>query len=258
MPRACTFCGNKTGNFRFPKDEDWREKWRAAIPRTNIPNHKDTVICEKHWPAESKRVVVNGKLRPRDDDPPSIFDVPKSMLPTPTPPPRATKRSSTEARNTQPDQFPQFMKRDTIGNFHDLKSQVGTKVKECAIPAFVFSHLPSEVLIQSIDFADGTGIPRFMVRINSDMTFQAFHHGVRCAIPSLVRNRITKIKHWTQFEEMCRFLKVTEPSHKSEVIQNQLRAMGMTFVGEKKYSVETTVRAFEYFALFRSTYNRLR
>ena len=35
-------------------------------------------------------------------------------------------------------------------------------------------------------------------------------------------------------------------------------SMGLTYVGEKKYSVETIIRAFEYFALSRSPYNRLR
>ena len=34
--------------------------------------------------------------------------------------------------------------------------------------------------------------------------------------------------------------------------------MGLTLVGEKKYTIDTTVRAFEYFALSRSTYSRLR
>ena len=34
--------------------------------------------------------------------------------------------------------------------------------------------------------------------------------------------------------------------------------MGVTVVGERKYSVEITVRAFEYFAMSRATYNRLR
>ena len=34
--------------------------------------------------------------------------------------------------------------------------------------------------------------------------------------------------------------------------------MGVTQVGEKKYTIETTVRAFEYFALSRSAYSRLR
>ena len=34
--------------------------------------------------------------------------------------------------------------------------------------------------------------------------------------------------------------------------------MGLTYVGEKKYSDETIIRAFEYFALSRSAYNRLR
>ena len=31
-----------------------------------------------------------------------------------------------------------------------------------------------------------------------------------------------------------------------------------TFVGEKNYSLEMFIRAFEYFALSRATYNRLR
>ena len=57
---------------------------------------------------------------------------------------------------------------------------------------------------------------------------------------------------------MLRFLKVTDPNHKQTIAQEQLRAMGMTVVGEKKYSVDTMVRAFEYFALFWSTYSRLR
>ena len=258
MPRACTFCGSKTGNFRFPKTEEWRLKWRAAIPRQNIPDHKDTVICAKHWPEDFERILVNGKARPRDDDPPSVFDVPKSVLPTPAPPPRGTKRTSAESRNTHPDQLPEWVKQDAIESFDQLKSCLGNKLKEFGCPGHAFSHLPSEIIIQSIDFAEGTGIPRFMVKISPDFTFSCFHFGVRCSIPSMVRNRITKIKYWTQLEEICRFLRVTEPSHKSQVIQDQLRAMGMTFVGAKKYSVETTVRAFEYFALSRSTYNRLR
>ena len=57
---------------------------------------------------------------------------------------------------------------------------------------------------------------------------------------------------------MLRFFKVTDPNHKQTIAQEQLRAMGMTVVGEKKYSVDTMVRAFEYFALSRLTYSRLR
>ena len=52
----------------------------------------------------------------------------------------------------------------------------------------LFTHLKSEVLLQSIEFAEVTGIPRFMVQIKDDLSFQSFHHGVRCSIPSMVRN----------------------------------------------------------------------
>ena len=45
---------------------------------------------------------------------------------------------------------------------------------------------------------------------------------------------------------------------KKNVIHQQLNSMNnIAYVGEKKYSVETFVRAFEYFALSRATYNRL-
>ena len=37
MPRACTFCNSKTGNFRFPKNEERRTIWRLAIPRQKHP-----------------------------------------------------------------------------------------------------------------------------------------------------------------------------------------------------------------------------
>ena len=64
--------------------------------------------------------------------------------------------------------------------------------------------------------------------------------------------------HWSQINEMIRYLNFCEANNKKDVIQDQLKAMGVTVVGERKYSVEITVRAFEYFAMSRATYNRLR
>ena len=77
MPRefCVPFCPETKGTYRFPNepgDDERREKWRAAIPRANIPVHKDTVICHKHWPKDTTKINVRGKSKPYD--PPSIFE----------------------------------------------------------------------------------------------------------------------------------------------------------------------------------------
>ena len=59
-------------------------------------------------------------------------------------------------------------------------------------------------------------------------------------------------------DESLRYLNFLEVTRKKDVLHQQLSSMGLTYVGEKKYSDETIIRAFEYFALSRSAYNRLR
>ena len=56
---------------------------------------------------------------------------------------------------------------------------------------------------------------------------------------------------------MVRFLHLCETDLKKDVIHQQMKAMGVTLLGEKKYSIETIGHAFEYFALSRSMYNRI-
>ena len=51
--------------FRLPKDKDERERWMKAIPRDNIPDSADTVVCIKHFPDGFETVSVTGRLRPK-------------------------------------------------------------------------------------------------------------------------------------------------------------------------------------------------
>ena len=58
VKRCCVFnCNgnyddnNKVKVFRLPKDPKERKRWTDAIPRDNIPESHDTVICERHWPS---------------------------------------------------------------------------------------------------------------------------------------------------------------------------------------------------------------
>ena len=80
MPRKSCVTGCKSnyssseGNittFRLPKDREKRKKWMAAIPRDNIPDQNDTVVCIKHFPENVSVVKVKGRERSKDS--PSIF-----------------------------------------------------------------------------------------------------------------------------------------------------------------------------------------
>ena len=63
---------------------------------------------------------------------------------------------------------------------------------------------------------------------------------------------------FSHIQEALRFLSCCEITPKKEVAYQQILSMNKTCIGEKKYPIETTVRAFEYFSLARSAYNRIR
>ena len=58
MTRKCCVTGcdgndgipeNKERVFRLPANRQERKRWIDAIPRDNISEHKNTVICERHF-----------------------------------------------------------------------------------------------------------------------------------------------------------------------------------------------------------------
>ena len=97
MPYRCSILNCK-GNYdkenactlyKLPANLNEQQRWTDAIPSfkqlgTSIKHFK---ICDKHWPPDRPMVTLRGGvLRPAD--PPSIFNVPKSCLPTPKLQPR--------------------------------------------------------------------------------------------------------------------------------------------------------------------------
>lgn len=74
------------------------------LPRDNIPDKKDTVVCERHWPPGYPTIVHYGKERPRD--PPSVSNcVKKGLIPSQPPPLRTTAKTAAETRNSYPDEL---------------------------------------------------------------------------------------------------------------------------------------------------------
>ena len=121
MVRKCCVTGcrsnydstNKVTVFRLPKDKDERERWMKAIPRDNIPDSPNTVVCIKHFPEGFETVSVKGKLRPKN--PPSVFpDLPKSLIPTSVPKARTTCRSRSSVRSVEPDQLQEYLQQDSV------------------------------------------------------------------------------------------------------------------------------------------------
>ena len=78
--------------YRLPKDSEERERWLKSIPCDNMPQSKNTVVCEKHWPINFEKVLVYGKYRPAV--PPTVFNyIPKSLVPTTISKKRVTQRA---------------------------------------------------------------------------------------------------------------------------------------------------------------------
>ena len=68
--------------YRLPSDPEEQQRWIKALPRDNIPDTVNTVVCAKRFSSVfSYQKGKGGKMRPIEL--PSIFqDVFKSFLPS--------------------------------------------------------------------------------------------------------------------------------------------------------------------------------
>ena len=118
-------------------------------------------------------------------------------------------------------------------------------------------HVNHIINFQFNNFIHDTGIPKYLLRIK-DLSYESFHGGVKCSVASLHANQVFKIARWSQIAEALRFLNCMKVSHKTEIVRQHIKAMSPNVASNQKYCPETTLRAFEYFSLSRSCYNRLR
>ena len=120
MGRKCCVTGCGTGYdaddttpvFILPKDQLERSRWIQAIPRDNILNSFNTVVCENHWPSGYENVLSYGRHRPKS--PPCVFlCVPKSVIPTQTEP-RSTNKDTASQRNADVVELSRFTEKDEM------------------------------------------------------------------------------------------------------------------------------------------------
>ena len=88
------------------------------------------------------------------------------------------------------------------------------------------------------------------------MTFEAYHQDVRIFVPTLTKNRITKLRSCSALEDTIRYLPSCSESNKLDVIQQHIESMSST-VGTRIYSPNMIMSNFHFFATSRSLYKRL-
>lgn len=182
----------KVKTFRLPQNEQQKKLWLSIIPRDNIPNHKDTVICERHWPEGYAKIKFYGKERPRD--PPSVFEnIPPSLLRTKSsiPRPRETVNTSSSVRSILPDEISAFEEQDNIKDFITLCRDVKTKDFVSTFKCSIL-HADQHAMFISDKFI--SGCPQFILKIHVSLKYDAFHFGSKRTITSLLSNNVVYIK----------------------------------------------------------------
>ena len=79
------------------------------------------------------------------------------------------------------------------------------------------------------------------------MIFDAHHLGVRIFVPTLTKNRITKMQSWSALEKTIRYLESCSASNNLDVIQQHIESISST-VGTRIYSPNMNMKVFQYFA----------
>jgi hypothetical protein len=208
--------------YRLPSNPEERKRWMKAIPRDNIPDKPDTVVCAKHFPPNFAVVKVKGRERP--SEPPSIFkNLPKSLLPTPPPLKRSTNKATSASRSIKEDELSKFLEADkfsSLQNLTDILSQnrLGEDI--------IYYICGDCVYIQAKEFCQNKcGIAKFVLKISPNLSYEAYHAGIRCHITTLTKNRIHVLNHWSKIEEAVRFLKVLDVDNKKSVLLQHVEAM---------------------------------
>ena len=73
------------------------------------------------------------------------------------------------------------------------------------------------IIIKSRSFSNG--VPRFELKLNENMNFEAFYKSSRTHTQSLVKNRIQKLKSRSALAEALRFLREPHENHMNAVIE---------------------------------------
>ena len=253
--RANLVDGEEPENKKF----NWRENW---------------VLCERHFDLEN---VELKKVGSRLTIPNHIF--PTRYLSSGTEEntscdatPSAKKRKSNTSENAgkikiQPDQLNDFNKLDHLPAFDVFQDQTVSDgyymlqqkthgkekgQKEKGLISFINAML----VIQSIELV--YGVPKFLIKIKEDFTFECYHLGCQVFLKCLTNNRITQFRKRTQIDAALEELSKLIPDEKTNSLLETIYALGGKKVGEKKFTPDIIIKAYSIFRHSRVAYQYMR
>ena len=106
---------------------------------------------------------------------------------------RTTKKSSFDVRRVQSDEIDEFTTQDRI-DFKVISHRVMDEKYSFSTRTTAFKT-DTSIVIQSTNFV--YGVPTFVLRVHPDIAFEAYHLGVIIFVPTLTKNRITKLQSWS-------------------------------------------------------------
>ena len=125
------------------------------------------------------------RSKERPIDAPSLFPSASGKLPTSN---RPTKRALTSTRSVLQDELGDFQKQDQIA-IDSISSTLSNNQN------VVTYQLGEHLIIQSTQIEHG--IPRYMIKLQTDLTYKTYHLGVETSIRTLRQNNIRKCKSWS-------------------------------------------------------------
>lgn len=205
MPKRCGVV-NCNGNydsenqvrvFRLPRCGLERQKWIDVLPPREdfVLDPEKFYICLRHWEPDTPMIKIpGGSTRPAN--PPSIFNVPKSCLPTPKPAPRQT--------NVEDAQLRFFLQKDTIASFEsfhpekDLQKSYKNLLFSRSAEAFV-------CLFMTENFASCTLsiVVENKPTLCSPLTLSAYKDGTSVPLGKILHPN-NGLRSYTQFQEAVR------------------------------------------------------
>jgi hypothetical protein len=111
---------------------------------------------------------------------------------------RSTKISSlTVVRNKKEDELWAFYEKDKVESIESLQEKLkNNDFNDFHIVTFMCGDL---FVIQSLDFLKSSAVPRFLLQTSTDLSYQAFHFGIKCIITTLSFNRIQTLDKLSLF-----------------------------------------------------------
>lgn len=215
MPSKCNvynckgnyYAHTKCRVFKLPRDELQRQSWINKIPeRLHFKIDDDKYhICEKHWPPGYRvKKIAGGSTVPVD--PPSVFDVPKSTLPSPKPLPRPEKVKDV--------QLAYFNKKDRVNSLKSLNPERFLKKNYAEDNNLIFSQTDTHFvcLFMSADFSHTklSIVVEEHSTLTCNLTLHIYKNGHRVPLGKLLKPN-NGLDSKTQFEECVHAAILFEP-----------------------------------------------